>query len=130
MKSIEVFQSIAAWQKLSNVVMRPAVAFKILRYTKEVSAEHEHIEKQRVALAYEISGTPEGEEVKIEPDTPEAIEFSKKFNEVLLEESTLKPITGIDLEMIVDALAGKDDVITVADLAALEPFFLSSEKTP
>lgn len=126
MKSVEVFQSISAWQRLSNVVMRPAVAFKILRYTKEVGAEHEHIEKQRIALAYEISGTKEGEEVKIEPNTPEAMEFSRRFNEVLFEESALKPIVGIDLEMIVDALAGKDDVLSVSDLAALEPFFQSN----
>lgn len=122
MKAFQIFQSMQSWQKLANVTLKPKIAFKILRYTKLVDAEFQHIEKQRVAIAYEVSGTEEGKDVKIEPGTPQAIEFSRRFNEVLNEESTLT-LLRLDLETVVNALDGKDDVISVQDLAVLEPFF-------
>ena len=122
MNAFVIFQSVQAWRKLAGVVMKPAVAFKILRYTKLVNAEVEHIEKQRIDLAYEISKVPRDKDVKLEPDTPELAEFQRRFSEVLNEESTL-PLLRLDLETVVDALDGKDDVLSVQDLAALEVFF-------
>lgn len=122
MKAVEVFQSIQTWQKLAGIVMKPVIAFKILRYTKLVSAEFEHIEKQRVDLAYEISGTPRDKNVKLEPGTSELMEFQQRFSEVLDVETTL-PLLRLDLETVVTALDGKEDVLTVQDLAMLEPFF-------
>ncbi len=126
MQAREIFQSIPSWRKLSGITMKPKIAFKILRYTKLVSAEFEHIEKQRVDLAYEISGTPRNQDVKLEPDTPELLEFQRRFNEVLDTESTL-PLIRLDLETVVNALDGKEDVLTVSDLANLEVFFQYSE---
>ena len=122
MKAIEIFQSISSWHKLANVTMKPLIAFKILRYTKLIGAEHEHIEKQRVDLAYEISGTPRNQNVQLEPNTPELADFQRRFSEVLNTESTL-PLLRLDLETVVNALDGKEDVLTVSDLAFLEPFF-------
>lgn len=126
MKAFEIFQSIKSWQKLAGIVMKPAIAFKILRYTKLVSAEFEHIEKQRVDLAYEVSGTPRDQNVQLEPETPELVEFQRRFSEVLNTESTL-PLLRLDLETVVNALDGKEDVLTVSDLATLEPFFQYSD---
>ncbi len=122
MQAREIFQSIPSWRKLSGITMKPLIAFKILRYTKLVSAEFEHIEKQRVDLAHEISGTSRDQNVKLEPDTPELLEFQRRFNEVLDTESTL-PFLRLDLETVVNALDGKEDVLTVSDLANLEVFF-------
>ncbi len=126
MKCFVVFQSIKSWQKLSGIPMRPKSALAVLRYTKLVEAEYNHIEKLRVALAYEISGAAEGTEVKIDPDTPEAQEFSRRFNEILSQDSSLAPMSGVYLDGIVGALDGKEDSLTVSDLALLEPFFLDS----
>ena len=123
----QVFNSINAWQKLSGINMKPKLAFKILRYTKLVSAEHEHAEKMRTALIYEVTGAKEGEDVKLEPDTPELAAFIKKFNEVLQTESTLQPLD-IDLEDVANAVDEKDESFTVNDLAMLEPFFLGKQK--
>lgn len=122
MKAREIFQSIPSWRKLSDITMKPLIAFKILRYMKLVSAEFEHIEKQRVDLAYEISKTPRDQNVKLEPETPELAEFQQRFNRVLDTESTL-PFLRLDLETVINALDGKEDVLTVSDLANLEPFF-------
>ncbi len=122
MKALGIFQSIQSWQKLAGIVMKPLIAFKILRYTKLVSAEFEHIEKQRVDLAYEISGTPRDQNVKLDPGTPELAEFQRRFSEVLNTENTL-PLLRLDLETVVNALDGKEDVLTVSDLATLEVFF-------
>ncbi len=122
MKAREVFLSIQSWQKLAGIIMKPAIAFKILRYTKLVSAEFEHIEKQRVDLAYEISGIPRDQNVEFKPEAPELADFQRRFSAVLNEESTL-PLLRLDLETVVNALDGKEDVLTVSDLANLEPFF-------
>ena len=122
MKAREIFQSIPSWRKLSDITMKPLIAFKILRYTKLVSAEFEHIEKQRVDLAYKISETPRNQNAKLEPGTPELLEFQRKFSEVLNTESTL-PFLRLDLETVINALDGKEDVLTVSDLANLEVFF-------
>jgi len=119
----QIFQSIEAWKKLSAVNMKPAVAYKILKYTKLVAAEHEIAEKQRIALIHDVTSTEEGAEAKIEPGSPEFVEYVTKFNEVMSQESDL-PKVEIALDTIVAALDGKDDVLSVSDLAALEPFFL------
>ncbi len=126
MQAREIFQSIPSWRKLSGITMKPLIAFKILRYTKLVSAEFEHIEKQRIDLAYKISGTPRDQNVKLDPGTSELAEFQRRFNEVLDTESTL-PLIRLDLETVVNALDGKEDVLTVSDLANLEVFFQYSE---
>ncbi len=118
----QVFQSIAAWQKLSGVSMKPKLAFKILMYTKKVAAEHEAVEKQRIALVHEITGTKPGEEVKIEPDTDEFKKYIVGLQEILLVESDLKPLD-LDFEEVVNAVDKKDESLTIADLSALEPFF-------
>ncbi len=117
-----IFQSIESWRKLSNVNMKPAVAYKILKYTKLVSAEHEIAEKQRVALLRDITGTADGEDAKIEPNSPEFVEYVKRFDEIMSQESSLDKI-GLGLDAVIAALDGKDDVLSVADLAKLEPFF-------
>jgi len=119
----QIFQSIEAWKKLSAVNMKPAVAYKILKYTKLVAAEHEIAETQRVALIREVTGTADGEDAKIEPGSPEFVEYVTKLNEVMSQESDL-PKIGIDLDAIISALDGKDDVLSVSDLAMLEPFFI------
>ena len=117
-----VFQSIDSWRKLSGVNLKPKIAYAILKYTKLVSAEYEIVAKQRMALLYEITGTKEGDEVRLEPDDPVFPDFVTKVNEIMSQESTLKTIN-LGLEEVVDALNGKDDVLSVTDLAMLEPFF-------
>ena len=119
----QVFQSIAAWNKLSSVNMKPKLAYKLLKYMALVSAEHAIAEKQRVALIHEITNTKEGEDAKIEPDTPEHREYVSRFNEVILTESTLEQLQ-MDFEEVVNAVDEKDESLTVSDLAMLEPFFL------
>lgn len=121
----QIFQSIAAWQKLSAINLRPRFAYKILKYMKLVSAECEIAEKQRAALIHELTDTAEGEDAKLEPDTPEFAAYVARFNEVMVTESTLKQLD-MDFEEVVNALNEKDESFTVSDLTMLEPFFDSS----
>lgn len=120
-----VFQSIEAWRKLSGITMRPRVAYRILKYTKLITAEYELAEKQRVALIHEVTGTEEGQEVKIEPGTPEFLAYVEKFNVVMETECDLK-LLEMDFEEVVEAADKKDDVLTIGDLALLEQFFNST----
>jgi len=119
----QIWQSIQAWQKLSKINMRPKLAYKILKYTQQVSAEYDIIERQRVALIHELTNTKEGESAKIEPNTPESLAYGTRFNEILLQESDL-PLCALDFEEVVDTVDEKDESLTVNDLAVLEPFFL------
>ncbi len=121
-----IYSSVKAWNKLSSVTMHPMMVYKVLKYTKLVEAEYAIADKQRVALIHEISGTKEGEDAKIEPNTPEFRQYVERFNEVLQVESTLKQIK-VGLEDVLKAIGDKDDVLSVGDLALLEPFFKSEE---
>lgn len=122
MKCGEVYSSIQAWRKLSGIPLVPKIGLAILRYTKLVTAEYDVIEKQRVSEIREVAGAKEGENVEIKPDTPAHIECIKKINALMGAESDLSPV-GVDLEVVIDALEGKENVLSVSDLAVLEPFF-------
>ena len=124
MKLGEIFQSIEAWRKLSSINMKPKLAYKVLKYTQLISDEHAIAEKQRVALFREVTKTKDGEDTKIEPGTPEFTKFVTGFNEIMSQESSLEKID-LELGTIIEALDGKDDALSVADLAVLEPFFTS-----
>lgn len=118
----QIFQSIESWRKIASVNLKPKIAYAILKYTKLVSAEHEIADKQRVALIHEITGTKDGENASIEPNTPEFTEYVKKVGEVMSQESDL-PGLALSFDEVIDALDGKDNVLSVSDLAILEPFF-------
>ena len=118
----QVFRSIAAWRKISGVSMKPKIAFAILKYTKKVSEEYDIIEKQRIALIHEVTGTEAGAEATIEPESEEFKKYITGLQEILLVYSDLKPID-LDFEEVVGALDEKNETLTVSDLATLEPFF-------
>ena len=118
----QLFSSVTAWQKLSAIPLKPKAAYKILKYTKYVGAEHEIAEKQRVALIHEITGTEEGENANIEPGSPEFVEYAGKFNEIMATEVKFEQIK-LKLEDVVELLDDKPDALSVQDLALLEPFF-------
>jgi len=102
--------------------MKPKLALKILRYTKLMSAEHEHAEKLRVALIHELTNTEDGQDAKIEPNTPEFEAYVTRFNEIMQSESDLKQLD-VGFEEVVNAVDEKDETLAVSDLAMLEPFF-------
>ena len=124
MKLAEVFNSIQSWRSLSNAKMSPAVAYKILKYVKLVMDEHEVVEKQRVALIYEISGAKEGESVKIEPNTEQFVEYVTRFNEVLNTESDLSQCQ-LSFGEVIEAVSKHDEnALSASDLMMLESFFV------
>ena len=122
----QIFSSIESWRKLSGVNMKPTVAYAILKYTALVTNEAEIVEKQRTALIHEVSGTEPGTEVKLGPEEPGWEKFVAGFNDILSQESSLGQID-IGMETVIDALDGKDDVLSVSDLARLEPFFADTK---
>jgi type III secretory pathway component EscV len=103
--------------------MKPLLALKILRYTKIVAAEHDVIEKLRLAMVYEITGAQPGTEIKLEPETREFKEYLIKLQEILAVETNLKPIE-LDFKEVVKSVDEKDESLSISDLAALEPFFV------
>lgn len=126
MQCEQVYRSIGAWQKLSGVAMKPAVALKILRYTKLITAEWENIEKLRVEAVRRIAEAPEGDNVVFEPGSPNYAECISQINEIMAVESTL-PLLRFDLDSVVANIDEKCNSLTVSDFALLEPFFQYSE---
>ncbi len=118
----QIFNSITAWNKLATVTMKPLYGYKVLKYVKLVQAEHAIAETQRVALIHEVTGTEDGEDAKIEPNTPEFSDYVNRLNEAFTVESELEQID-TSFESVLAAIGDKDDVLTVQDLAILEPFF-------
>ena len=124
MKLAEVFNSMQSWHVLSAAKMHPTVAYKILKYVKRVVDEYEVVEKQRVALIYDVTGAKVGEAVKIGPDTEQFVEYVTRFNEVLNTESDL-PQCDLSFSEVIEAVSKHDEnVLSTADLMVLEPFFL------
>ena len=122
MKLGNVFTSREAWQRLTALRMPPKTAYRLLKYSKTVDAEMAVVEQERVKLLREASGIEQGE-ICIEPGTPEHAAFVGKFTSWLETDSDLKP-----LEMKMDELIGaleseQGNVLSAADLGALEPFF-------
>jgi len=115
-----IYQALEAWQKLTALPMNPVMAYKILKYIRLITVEHEVAEKQRIALIYKLSGAKEGEDAKIEPDSPEMVTYVKEFTAVLETEATLETLD-VKFEAVLEAV--KDDSLTVQDLQLLEPFF-------
>ncbi len=126
MKLGEIYQSIGAWQKLAGINMKAGIAYKVLKYIKLVTAEYEIAEKQRVALIHEITGTVDGEDASIEPNTPEVMEYGNKVNVIMATESDLK-LFAMDFKEVVDAVDEKDESLSIQDLSMLMPFFEAPE---
>lgn len=117
-----VFSSADAWNKLSAIPINPILAYEILKYSRLVSAEHSIVEQQRVSLIRELTGTKPDEDASLEPGTKEFGEYVLRFNEILKVESSLELI-GVEFEDVLKSVGDRDDALSVADLAALEPFF-------
>jgi hypothetical protein len=105
--------------------MKAGIAYKVLKYTQKVGDEHALVEKQRVALIHEITGTKDGEDAKIEPGSPELSEYAERLNAIMAVEADLQPLD-VDFGCVISAVDEKDGSQSVQDLAMLEPFFLDS----
>jgi len=120
-----VVQSMETWRKLASINMKPKIAYQILKYVKLVTADFNIVEEQRVALIRELAEEKDGE-IKIEAETPEWNEYVRRFNEILAVESELE-LLDVDFEVVIDALGDTEEVVSVSDLAILEPFFKNSD---
>jgi len=123
MKLGQIVMARESFQRLSTLRMPPQTAYRLLKYLKLVTAESEVIERQRINLLRDVSGTKDGEDVNLAPGTPEHTRFLVEYSAALETESDLKPF-----DMMMDALlatleAEKGNVLSAADLAAVEPFF-------
>lgn len=122
MKLYSILASRDAWQRLTALKMPPAKAYRLRKYCRMVDADLAVIEEERVKLLREASGVMEGA-VALQEGTPEHQDFILKFAEFLTADSDL-PTIDADLDEIIEMLNGEQsNAISVADLAALEPFF-------
>ena len=131
MKLLDVWNAVATsqdrtvspWGALARLKKPPKVAYRLMKYGKDIDDEYNVIDRRRIELVHEAAGVEEGQPVKIEPDSPEFSRFAVAFNEFLDGESDLKPV-GIGMDALIDALdSEKGNVLSEQDLALVAPFF-------
>jgi len=110
-------------QRLAALRMPPQAAYRLLKYLKLVNIEQEVIEKQRVKLIHEVSGTKDGDNVNLAPGTPEHAQYLTKYGATLEAESDLKPFDMKMEELLVVLDGEKGNVLSAADIGTLELFF-------
>jgi len=123
MKLGQIVMARESFQRLSTLKMPPQTAYRLLKYLKLVTAESEVIEKQRINLIRDVSGTKDGEDVNLAPGTQEHARFLSEYIATLETESDLKPLD-MKLDDLLAALAAEQgNVLSAADLGQLEAFF-------
>lgn len=123
MKLANIYGAYGAWGKLAQLKMNPKTAYTILKYLRRVASEYEIVEKTRVALIHELTNTKDGEDASIAPNTSTFNSYMARFNEILDVEPDLKPCE-VKLDDLIAAISSdQSNVLTTADIAALESFF-------
>jgi hypothetical protein len=126
MKLRQIYEAQETWQNLAALKLPAQTAYKLMKYTKLVSAEIKIIEERRIALIKESGTADASGAVAVKPDTPEFDKFLTDFGEFLATESDLA-LFDLALNSLID-LAGKaQNTLSVNNLVALEPFFKSEE---
>lgn len=121
--SVPKGKQISPWGALASLKKPPRMAYRLLKYGAQVSAEFDLIERQRVKLICEAAGVPEGSPAELKPDTPEYISFVQNFNNFLDNESDMDPV-GISMDELINMLESETgNVLSETDLALLDPFF-------
>ncbi len=122
MKLGNVFLGKSFLNRVAQLKIKPVVAYRLLKYLKQIDEEYNIIEKQRVALIHKITNTEPGTQVELKYDTDEFNEYVKSFDEILSVESELK--TDLTIDLIIESLSDENgNELTVQELAQIEPFF-------
>ena len=123
MKLANVYAANAVIGKLAQMRMNPKTAYAVLKYARNVEAEMSVIEKTRVAIIREITNTKDGEEAKIEPNTPMFDEYVSEFGAVLDVDADLEP-SELQFDDVLSAIsADQSNALTIQEIGVLEPFF-------
>ena len=120
MKLLQILNAKESWARLAQLRKPPKTAYRLLKYFRKVSAESETIEAHRIKCVYEAAGGPG---IDLVPPDPRFAVFLKQFNEFLEGDSDLQ-WSGMPMDELIAALdAETGNVLSEADLDALEPFF-------
>jgi hypothetical protein len=123
MKLLNVFTAYPVFAKISNFKMNPKTAYAVLKYARTIGQEYELIEKQRVALIHELTGTKDGENASIEPNTKMHMDYVVAFGAILDVESEV-PMFGCSMDCFLDKISDdRANDLTVQEIGSLEPCF-------
>ena len=124
---VQVFNSREAFSRLSVLKKPPKLAYRLMKYAHKFDAEAAVCENQRAKIVCEIAGVEAGSAeaaaVMFLPGSKEYDTWLARFNEFLQTESVIEPV-GVSMDALIDGLdAEQGNVLSEADLAAMEPFF-------
>jgi len=122
---LDVFASAEAWERLTNLKLPPVMAYRLLKYVKQVKAEYDLLKQHEGRLIREHAGVGPSEPARLTPGSPEYQKYVMAFSSVLEAPSGL-PACDVTFEALLEALGQESrQVLSVQDLGTLEPFFVS-----
>lgn len=123
LKLANIYGAADAWNRLAALKLPAHTAYRLLKYARKAAAEREIVEQQRIRLVRQAVGAKDGESVTLKPGMPEYEAFVAEFGQLLETDADLPPFD-MTLTGLLD-LAAKEpgNMLSVADLAQLEPFF-------
>lgn len=128
MKLLSIWNSAATWQHVSSLKKNPKLAYRLLKYEKQVERELLVCQKMQDSLIYELAGVEPPKPgdvliVNISDDKDKMQVLNARFNEFLQGDSDLDFI-GMTLDELIDGLDEKDgNTLSENHIERLEPFF-------
>lgn len=117
-----VFQAREAWKKLVQCQLKPATAYKLAKYARQVSEEDVVIEGRRTEMIQRL-GVATGNGFSVEQGSEGHVKFLQEFSELLAQDTKLDPCD-MRFDELVDEISKFDkNELTVADCGALAAFF-------
>lgn len=124
MKLLTLWNAKQAWATLSMLRKQPKVAYRLMKYERALNAEMETIERARTEFILKAANAEPGATVTLDVGTPELAAFNADFNAFLNTDCDLRPV-GMDMDALIDVLDSQaGNVLSEAELMALEPFFV------
>src|SRR3990167_173500 len=120
---LDVFASAEAWERLTRLKLPPVMAYRLLKYVKQVKAEYDLVKQQEGRLIREHAGVGPNDAARPAPGSPEYHAYVTAFSTFLEAPSDL-PAWDVTFEALLEALGQESrQVLSVQDLGTLEPFF-------
>lgn len=123
MKLVGVWNAKESWSRLAMLRLPPRTSYRILKYLDVFDAEYALIDKERTNLIHQAVGSEGDGFVQLTPGSPEHMTFVRSFTAFLETESAIQSSDMKFDELLAVLESHKDNTVSAADLAALEPFF-------
>ena len=116
--------SLDSWRLLVALRMKPAIAYMVAKYAKQIGEECDLINQQRETLIRDLTGTKPGQAAKIEEGTEMHAEFMRQYAEIMGTECNVTMVPMKLMEVIDSIVESEAAALTPQDMLILDQFFV------